>query len=160
MIVLILTIIIVGVIALKIEKRINVNQMLHIWMFTTAFQTIFDYFISIKHRGYWYFTEDIVDYHEVLPHLFLVPIVNIIFLNGYPFQKSLFKRLLYTSYWLIGILIYEFITLIPEPWGYFHYGWWHVWHSVVLNPILIFILLRYYRFVCRVEEKCRIGSAK
>ncbi len=152
MIGLILAIIAVNIIAFKMKKRLTKPQILSIWTFTIAFQAGFDIYFSMKYQGYWYFERDIIEWAGILPHLLLVPPVNIVFLNGYPFQKSLRKRLFYIAYWTIGIIIYEVITLLPEPWGYFQYGWWNLWLSAILDPILFFILLSYYRLICRLEN--------
>jgi hypothetical protein len=53
---------------------------------------------------------------------------------------------------VLGLLGYESMTLLPEPWGYFHYGWWNLWHSVVLDPVLLVILIIYYKWICRIEK--------
>jgi hypothetical protein len=45
------------------------------------------------------------------------------------------------------------LTLLPEPWGYFYYGWWNLWHSAILNPVLLLILLGYYKAVCKLEDR-------
>lgn len=52
-----------------------------------------------------------------------------------------------------GILIYELITLLPAPFGYFHYGWWKLGYSAIVDPVLFFILLKYYKLLCLIEMK-------
>jgi hypothetical protein len=44
------------------------------------------------------------------------------------------------------------LTLLPEPWGYFHYGWWKLWHAAILDPILLLILLGFYKLICKLER--------
>ena len=153
MIGLIIAIIAVNFTVFKINKLLTKTQILNIWTFTMSFQTGFDIFVSVKYHGYWYFERDTIEWSDILPHLLLVPAVNIIFLNGYPFGKSLMKQLLYFAFWTIGILIYEIIALVPEPWGYFRYGWWNLWYSVILDPILLFILLSYYKLICKFDTQ-------
>ncbi|EKN65521.1 hypothetical protein BABA_20321 [Neobacillus bataviensis LMG 21833] len=152
MIGLILAILIFNTIAFMKNKRLSGNQIVHIWTFTTAFQIIFDVFIEFKYHGYWYFDKEI-DWVGLLPHLFLVPAANIIFLKWFPFKTNLVKQILYLVVFVIIILLYELVTLLPEPWGYFHYGWWRIWHAVIINPILLLILLGYYKWICKLEEK-------
>lgn len=156
MIGLLIAIISVNYIAFKKNKRLTANQIVHIWTFTIAFQVLFDLFIEFKYHGYWYFDREI-DWAGLLPHLFLVPPVNIIFLNWFPHNSKVTKQIIYIILFVIAILIYEVITLLPAPWGYFHYGWWKLWYAAIINPVLLLILLAYYKWVCKLEKKaCKL----
>ncbi|MFC7063824.1 hypothetical protein [Halobacillus seohaensis] len=141
---LLLAIILFNIIAFKSNKRLTVKQIAHIWVFTIAFQMSADIFIDIKYQGYWYFRPE-VDWAALPAHIALLPPVNMMFLNWYPFGSSLGKQAVYFFYWEIALLTYELLTLIPEPWGYFHYGWWNLGYSAVVDPILLMILLVYYK---------------
>ena len=84
--------------------------------------------------------------------MFLVPAANMIFLNWFPYKTKIIKQSLYLLIFVIVILIYEGVTLLPAPWGYFHYGWWNLWYAVVLDPFLLLILLGFYKWVCKLEK--------
>lgn len=157
MIGLLISVIIFNYLAFKLNKKLNKNQTLHIYIFTIAFQSIFDIFIDIKFRGYWYFSQA-VDWGSLVYLLFLVSPVNIIFLNFYPLEKSLYKKIITIILWDVLFIAYEFITLLPKPWGYFHYGWWKWQYSFLLNPLLLFILIKYYRLVMRFEKTAKNPS--
>jgi hypothetical protein len=157
MIGLIIAIVFFNLIALKIKKRLSKGQMYHIWAFTIAFQTVFDVYIDFKLHGYWYFSKN-VDWKSFLALIFVVPPVNIIFLNWFPYNVSFYKKILYLVVWEIVLLSYELITLNPEPWGYFNYGWWTVWHSLIINPFLLLILLGYYKWICKLEKRAIISE--
>jgi len=133
-------------------KRLTGNQILHIWSFTTAFQVIFDLFVEFKYHGYWYFTKD-VDWQGLLPHSILLPPVNMMLLNWYPFNRRLRYNALYLILWDLGIGLYELVTLFPRPWGYFNYGWWTIWHTLIINPVLILILVTYFQLVKKLEKR-------
>lgn len=156
---LIVSIVIFIVIALKVNKRLTGSQVVHIWFFTIAFQLIFDLYVALKLQGYWYFTENI-DWQSILVYILLVPPVNIIFLNFYPLKKSWSKQILYLLYWDIGIMSYECFTLLPEPWGYFHYGWWSYWHSIILNPIILLLLVGFYKWILKLDTKPEVIKPK
>ncbi|MFD2680413.1 hypothetical protein [Bacillus seohaeanensis] len=145
-------IIILNFIVIKIDKVLTGNQILHIWCFTVAFQTFFDIFVEFKYGGYWYFDKEI-DFLGLLSHLLIVPPVNILFLNYYPLKKPFFKRLIYIGIWVAIILVYELIALLPEPWGYFHYGWWTIVHSILLDPVLFAILIIFFRWILFLEKR-------
>jgi hypothetical protein len=108
-------------------------------------------YIDQKYQGYWYFSKD-VDWSSLPALTLLVPPINMMFLNWYPFTSPLLKRVLYYIYWLVFMVIYEVIALFPEPWGYFYYGWWKLWYSVICDPILLIILLNYYKWICKIEK--------
>ncbi|MCM2533277.1 hypothetical protein NDK43_13835 [Neobacillus pocheonensis] len=151
MIGLIIAVILFNLIAFITNKRLTKNQIIHIWLFTITLQTIADLFIDQKYHGYWYFTQD-VDW-EALPNItMLLPPVNMMFLNWYPFNSPLLKRILYYSYWILFMLIYEEIALLPEPWGYFNYGWWKLEYSLLVDPLLLVILLNFYKWICKIEK--------
>lgn len=152
MIGLFISVILFNIIAFKTTK-LNKNQIIHIWLFTIVLQVCFDVIIDFKFSGYWYFKKDEIEWVGLIPHILLVPPVNIMFLNWYPFTRGVMKRLIFIVIWVISILIYECITLLPEPWGYFRYGWWSIWHSAIMDPILLFILLKYYKYICKVEKQ-------
>lgn len=152
MIGLVIAIVIFNLIAFKKNKRLSANQIVHIWAFTIAFHVLFDSFIEFKYHGYWYFTKEI-DWRGVVPHLFLVPAVNMIFLNWFPFKAKIVKQTFYIFVFVSALLLYELATLLPEPWGYFHYGWWRLWYAAILNPFLLLTLVNYYTWICKLEEK-------
>ncbi|WP_042455587.1 hypothetical protein [Neobacillus dielmonensis] len=152
MIGLIIAIIVFNYFAFTGKNRLTGNQMLHIWTFTVAFQTLFDLFVEFKYQAYWYFNQDI-NWSGILPHLLIVPQANWIFLKWFPFRAERVKKLLFFFSFLLFILLYELVTLLPEPWGYFRYGWWTIWHAVIIDPILLIILLGYYKWVCKLEKR-------
>ncbi|MCL1630541.1 hypothetical protein M3N64_01060 [Sporolactobacillus sp. CPB3-1] len=132
-------------------SRLTKNQIFHIWTFTIAFQVIIDAFVIQKFHAYWYFKPG-VDF-EALPALvMLIPPVNLIFLNWYPFGRSLYKRVLYLSLWTVAITAYELVTLLPEPWGYFRYGWWKTIYSFMINPFLLLAVVEYYKLIRKIEN--------
>ena len=149
---IIVSVITFNLIALKVKKRLTRSEMLQIWLFTSLLQLMFDVFVSLKYHGYWYFSKG-VDWGALLVYLCLVPPVNIIFLNLYPLKNLLWKQITFFISWNVGIVLYEVLTLLPEPWGYFHYGWWRLYHSVLLNPFLLLSLLGFYKLIGRLEQK-------
>jgi hypothetical protein len=140
-----------NIMAFVTNKSLTPNRIVHIWMFTIALQMSFDFYVDMEYHGYWYFTKH-ADWRELPTNFFLVPPVNMIFLNFYPFEKGKIKQGTYFILFILGMLFYEVITTLPEPWGYFHYGWWNLWYSALIDPVLLFILLSYYKWICRIEK--------
>lgn len=154
MIGLLLAVVIFNIIAFKINKRLTLAQIVQIWTFTIAFQLLFDLIIEFKFRSYWYFGEGI-DWKGLIPRTVLIPPVNIIFLNLYPWGKSVILKGVYVISFVAMILLYELAALLPEPWGYFHYGWWKIWYSALIDPIILYILLGFYKWILWLEKKDR-----
>lgn len=133
------------------SKRFTKNQILHIWISTIVFQLLVDMYLSLKYHGYWYFNKG-VEWSD-LPALTLLGAPTImLFLNWFPFHTSFFKRMFYIILWSILIVIYEAFALLPEPWGYFHHGWWKLGYSTLSYPVLLLIVLYYYKLVSKVEK--------
>jgi hypothetical protein len=154
MILLVTSAIIFNCIAFKTIKGMSGNIILLVWLFTMVFQINYDILISLKFHAYWYFTQGI-DYQSFIAYSVLVPPVNIMFLNWFPFNRSIMRKIGYFAVWEIVLLSYERLTMMQEPWGYFHYGWWTLYYSAIVNPILLLILLWYYRWINKLENKVR-----
>lgn len=151
MIGLIIAIIIFNTAAFATNKHLTKNQIVHLFTFTIAMQTLFDYYMDIKYLGYWYFTKE-VDWASIPALTMLIPPVNMMFLNWFPFQSSLLKKTRYYAYWTVALLIYEALALLPEPWGYYHYGWWNIGYSALIDPFLLLMIYGYYKWICKVES--------
>lgn len=152
MIGLLLAVALFNTIAFLITKRLTKNQIVHIWTFTIALQVLADGYLCKKYHAYWYFSGSL-DWQTLLPLTVLIPPVNIIFLNSYPFAKSLGKQLLYLLFWDIVITAYELISLLPEPWGYFNYGWWRISYSFLVYPFLLWSVAAYYKWIRKIEKE-------
>ena len=152
MIGLLLSVLIFNLIAFKINKRLLPSQVVQIWTFTIALQMLFDFIVEFKYQSYWYFSPG-VDWVGLIPRTVLIPPVNMIFLNLYPFEKRAFKKILFLFSFVIFILVYELFTLLPAPWGYFHYGWWEIWYSAIVDPIILICLLGFYKWIDWLDRK-------
>ncbi len=152
MIGLFLAIFFFNVIAFLTNTRLTKNEILHLWTFTIAFQSLVDLLLNHKYQGYWYFTED-VDIIALPALTVLVPPVNMMFVNWYPFNRRFLIQSIYIIVWSVSLILYELVTLLPEPWGYFHYGWWKIYYSLLENPVLLVILVSYYRWVKKIAKE-------
>jgi len=159
MILLYASVIFFNILAFITVKRFSKNLIVHIWSFTCAFQMIFDVFVDIKYHGYWYVTLG-VDWAAFPAYTVLIPPVNLMFLNWFPFRKSLLAKLVYIGVWEVMLLFYEYCATLPEPWGFFHYGWWNLWISGFVNPLLLLTLVVYYKFILRLEENLKLSMTE
>lgn len=149
---LLFSIVIFNFCAFTLCKNLTGNQILHIWTFTTAFQATFDLIVEFKYQGYWYFDPG-VDWSGLLAHSILLPPVNMMVLNWYPYKKPARYHVSYLLALDIILGLYELLVLLPSPWGYFTYGWWTIWHSLIINPVLILIIVAYYQLIKKLEKR-------
>lgn len=148
---LILAIIIINTVAFFTVKRLSINQKVHMWTFTIVFQLLVDLYLGLKYHGYWYI-DQAVGWSDLLPLTLLGPPTVLVFLNNFPFHSSFLKRLLYILVSSLILVTYEAISLLPEPWGYFRYGWWELKYSVISYPFLLVMILFFYKWICRIEK--------
>ncbi len=151
MIGLIVAIVVFNILGYVFNKELEKGQVAHVWCFTTAFLVVVDLYIDVKYHAYWYFTKG-VDWASLPAALLLIPPVNIIFINWYPWNSKITTYIKYFVKWEMVLLSYELITLLPKPWGYFHYGWWNLFYSALLNPLLLLTLITYYKHFIRKED--------
>lgn len=154
MIILYSSVILFNLFAFKKVNKLSGNMILHIWIFTCAFQLLFDVFIDLKYQGYWYVTKGI-DWSATPAYTALIPPVNLLFIQWFPFHQSLRRKIVYIAIWEVCLLFYESLATMPAPWGFFHYGWWTLWHSAFVNPLLLMLLIGYYKFASSLEVKVK-----
>ncbi|WEG11288.1 hypothetical protein PU629_14075 [Pullulanibacillus sp. KACC 23026] len=152
MILFIVSLIVFNSIVIVMKKQLTKNQIFHVWKFSMILEMVFDLFIDEKLNGYSYFDKGI-DGINIIVYALLIPPVNIMILNGYLFYSRIPKKLIYLLGWLIFVIGYEYLALLPEPWGFFHYGWWKIYYSMILDPILLMILLGYFKWVTYIEKR-------
>ncbi|WP_242698370.1 CBO0543 family protein [Bacillus sp. SD088] len=148
---MIIAIVVFNVIALLKVRNLSINQIVHIIVFTIAFQTLVDLYLDFKYHAYWYYSKA-VDLRSIPTLIMIIPAVNVMFLNWYPLERSLMKQTLYIICWTISLLMYESFALLPGPWGYFHYGWWKLGYSAIVDPILLITLVLYYKWIRKIEK--------
>jgi len=148
---LIIAVILFNSVAFITVKRLTKSQMVHMWIFTIVFQLLVDLYLGLKYQGYWYFNKG-VEWSDLPALTLLGPPTILLFLNSFPFDTSFLKRLFYILLWSLLILIYESFSLLPEPWGYFRYGWWELAYSALSYPFLLISILSYYKWICRMEK--------
>lgn len=149
---LIIAIIVLNMGAFLWVKRLAKSHIVHICVFIILFHLSVDLFLSVKYGAYWYFDRGL-QWLDVLPVALLSPPAALLFLNGYPTQSSRFKRVLYILLWSLIITVFEALTMLPGPWGFFHHGWWKLTYSALVYPILFCIILLYYKWIRGIDEK-------
>lgn len=157
--ILYISIILFNYLAIKINKIPTMNRIVHIWLFSITFQLLFDIIVEFKYHGYWYFEKG-VDLYGLPAHFLLTPPINVLLLSWFPYKSNILRQSIYIICWTIGVVTYEAIALLPEPWGFFHCGWWKLRYDLIVVPILILALAGFYKWIVTLEKKLIDSSKK
>ncbi|BDH61677.1 hypothetical protein MTP04_18070 [Lysinibacillus sp. PLM2] len=152
MIGLIIAVIFFNTVAFITVKQLTKSQMAHMWIFTILLHLLVDLYLGLKYHGYYYFNKGI-EWIDLPAVTLITPPVVLLFLNRFPFRDSFLKRFVYIILWSIVPVIYEALALLPQPWGFFHYGWWKLTYSAIVYPVLLTIIVSYYMWICHLEKK-------
>lgn len=151
MIGLIIAVIFFNAVAFLTVKQLTKSQMAHMWLFTILFHLLVDLYLGLKYDGYYYFNKG-VEWLDLPAFTLISPPAVLLFLNRFPFHESFLKRFVYIILWSIVPITYEALALLPEPWGFFRYGWWKLTYSVITYPVLLIIVVSYYMWICRLDK--------
>jgi hypothetical protein len=142
MIFLICSCIVFIVVTIFIPKRLSKSEIYAVAMFSIVLGVVTDITLVLKYHYYEYFSSG-VQFGGFLPILILFPCSGIVFMNFYPFKKTLQKQILYIFWWTIFCLIFEFLSIKS---GYFHHIKWTLWYSAFTYPFLFVLHLVHIKF--------------
>ncbi|WP_429999730.1 CBO0543 family protein [Metabacillus fastidiosus] len=100
------------------------------------------YSVESQISFYGYFTPGI-QLESSLVVLILFPSSDVLFMNFYPFKKSLLNQGFYIICWSIFCLLFEYASIAS---GYFYHNNWNYWYSAFSYPLLFLIHLFHLKF--------------
>jgi len=131
------------VIALIIPKKISKAEQYAAILYSMFIGLFVDVLLDLKLHLYGYFSPGI-QITGFLPIIILFPASGLMFVNFFPYSKSLLQKVLYIVYWSLLCIIYEFFSVKS---GYFYHSGWNYWYSGLAYPLLlIFQLTNIYLF--------------
>ncbi|WP_285868840.1 CBO0543 family protein [Mesobacillus maritimus] len=137
MLFLIFSVIVFIFVALFVPKKLPRNELYAIALFSIVFGLVTDIVLDLKYNLYGYFYPG-VDFAGFLPIMFLFPSSGVLFMNYYPFKKSIRNQIIYLLGWTIFSLFFEYLSIVS---GYFYYNGWNLWISAIIYPFLLLIQL-------------------
>lgn len=138
MILLIVTMIIFFLIIVFMPKRLTIIEFYSTSLGTIILQMTTDYVLQFKYHLYGYFSRKNVDFEALLVFFIVFPSINIIYLNFFPAQSGIFKKIIYFVGFSAFATAYEWLTVQT---GIFYYTGWKLWYSSIVYPVLFIILL-------------------
>jgi hypothetical protein len=126
------TISILFLLAVFIPKRISGIEIYSTFFFAYWLGITCDIIFDLTYHLYGYVAEGA----QLISVGFITVIyfsINTLFLNFFPYNKSILAKILYILTWSIFAIIYESIAVKTE---FFYYNGWKLWYSAALYPII------------------------
>jgi hypothetical protein len=134
-------------VAIRIVKKISRAEQYAVVFFSIFLGFLIDIPLDLKYHLYGYFSPG-VQLAGFLPILILFPTSGVVFMNFFPFNKTLLKKYLYTLCWTIFCLIFEFLSIKS---GYFYHNGWTYLYSAVTYPFLFYLHLLNLKFFKKLQ---------
>lgn len=148
MIVLVIVIAGANLFWLLMPKRLTKAEMLYCSFFAISFQQLTDIYLDLKLNLYGYFGKG-VDWGYIFIILGFFPAFNCIFLNFFPFNKSLLRKIIYIAIWTVFCTLYEELSIHLS---YFYYHGWSIWYSIPMYPVLFIVNLLSLKVFRRLNQ--------
>ncbi|WP_375709756.1 CBO0543 family protein [Mesobacillus foraminis] len=120
---------------------------------TTVFALLFgvttDVVLDLHYNMYGYFDKGF-QWKKLLALFMYFPATNLLFLNSYPFHKSVLEKLLYVLLWTSISITFEWLSVQTY---FFYYNGWKLWYSGLLYPFIFLILLINLKFIQRINNR-------
>ncbi|AEN91272.1 CBO0543 family protein [Priestia sp. TRN 1309] len=147
MVLLILTTVISILSVLVMPKRISWIEIYTTSLFVMFLGSVADIYLDVKYDLYGFFTKG-VDFEYLLIFIFIYPATNSVFLNFYPQGKSLFRKALYITVWVILTTLFEYISTQTEV---FYYNGWKILYSFFCYPFLYIAMVLNLKMIRRLQ---------
>ncbi|WP_367668829.1 CBO0543 family protein [Priestia megaterium] len=147
MVLLILTTVISILSVLVMPKRISWIEIYTTSLFVMFLGSVADIYLDVKYDLYGFFTKG-VDFEYLFIFIFIYPATNSVFLNFYPQGKSLFRKALYITVWVILTTLFEYISTQTEV---FYYNGWKILYSFFCYPFLYIAMVLNLKMIRRLQ---------
>lgn len=130
------TMTIMVLLAIFVPKRISVIEIYSTFFFAYWLGITTDIILDFKYNLYGYMSHGV----QFTSLIFVTAIyfsVNTLFLNFFPYKKSLQRSLLYIFIWSIFSITFESVAVHTH---FFYYSGWKFWYSALLYPIIFTVL--------------------
>jgi hypothetical protein len=140
--------IIFNIIAFYLPKRISKIEIYSTCFFAYAYGLSTDLVFDMHYNFYGYFEKGF-QWLGFLGIILYFPSISLLFLNYYPLEKKILKKIIYILCWTIFSIIFEWICLQTK---FFYYNGWRLWYSAALYPIIFIVLVINMRFVRKINK--------
>lgn len=140
--------IIFNIIAFIVPKRLDNIVIYATCLFGYIFGTTADLILSLHYDLYGYFQKGF-QWVDLISVILYYPVISYLFLNFYPSEKSLYKKVAYIILWTIFAVAFEWLSVQTD---FFYYNGWKLWYSVIMYPFIYLILVINMSLVQRINH--------
>lgn len=134
--------------AFYMRKRLTKMEIYATTVFALLFGLTTDVVLDLHYNIYGYFDKGF-QWKKLLAVFMYFPATNLLFLNFYPFNKSVLKKLLYLLIWASFSVTFEWLSVQTY---FFYYNGWKLWYSGLLYPFIFLILLINLKLIQRINK--------
>ncbi|AFC31279.1 CBO0543 family protein [Paenibacillus mucilaginosus] len=145
---LLVSILVFNVAAYLIPKKLTLLEHYTTILFSLLLALVTDVTLNLNFDLYGYFDVG-VDRIGYLAIYGIYPAINVLFLNLFPYDRSLAAKSLYIAGWWLFAVVYEYTTLEA---GWFYYNGWKLEYSTVTYPFLYMLLLWNLNWIRRMND--------
>jgi hypothetical protein len=139
----ILTILVFNSLFLLMPKKLTAIEIFSTCVFALVLELLTNIYLDLKLDWYGYFKKG-VQWQTFIGVIGIYPAVNAIFLNYYQYMRNLIQKFWYIIGCSVFAVVYEWFADVT---GYFYHNQWKLWHSAIVYPFLLLILLAVLKFV-------------
>jgi hypothetical protein len=143
------SVVIFNLIAILMKKKLTPIEFYCTILFGLFNSEVADRFTD-KYDAYWFFDPWFIELESLWVLFGIYPAAAMIIVNWYPYNGSIYKKLLYFLGLTVFSSFYEWLSLKA---GFFHYHHWKLWYSVILYPFLYSTLFLNLWFVRWISHK-------
>lgn len=132
-----------------VPKKLTPIEIYSTSCFAYAYGITIDIILDLHYNLYGYFQKGF-QWLSLLAIIMYFPSVSFLFLNFYPFIKSLGMKLSYVLSWTIFSIVFEWFTVKTD---FFYYNGWRLLYSAMVYPVIFLILLMNLKVVRKLLTK-------
>lgn len=123
--------------AFLIPKKLSKVEIYATSFFAYAYGVTVDMVLDLHYDLYGYFEKGF-QWLGLLALFLYFPAISVLFLNLYPFNSKVIKKIFYIFIWTVFSLFFEWFCVYSK---FFYYNGWKLWYSAICYPIIFLMLL-------------------
>ncbi len=139
-------------IAFFMPKRISGKEIYASCVFALIYEHLADYTFGLIYHLYGYFGGSTPHTPTILAVAVIVgiyPAINVIFLNYYPFGRTIRVHLLYILGWSVFSTLFEWASTRA---GFLIHTGWHLWFSAISYPLILVVTVLNFLIIRTLNE--------
>ncbi len=144
-----IALILMAIYAIVMPKNLSRTEIYATSFFSLFYGKTVDELLDLKKNLYGFLGKG-VDYKGVLAQIIIYPTVNLLFLNYFPFKKSVMEQGRYILGWTVFSVVFERFSSQTR---FFYYTKWKLLYSAALYPLIFLSLVANLTFLRKLIHR-------